>query len=213
MTSLPPLLAELGSVEKTVISVLSVAGGFLVGYVATHLLARGLCRFVFKSNPIRLLRFTRLAGGVGGAILVYFLLSGEGGLGLGGGGGAGLLSGDNRKNEEKNAPQSEPQKNELKVGEKLDTSREEQFVVFILKSDSPDRKFYRFDQETTACSLDDVLTKIDNRAKAGKKLVVRIREGDADYAYQAETLLERRLQERGIVFTGIPTGIGNTEKK
>ncbi len=212
MTSLPLPLAELGSVEKSVVSVLAVAGGFLLGFVGTHLLARGLCRFVFRSSPERLVRFTRFAGGAAGAILVYFLLSGQGGLGLGGGGGGDTSSG-NKSKEEKTALQNEPPKNEPKVGAKLDLSNEEQFVVFILKSDSPEKKFYRFDQETTACTLDEVLQKIDRRAKSGKKLVVRIREGDPDYAYQAETLLERRLQERGIEFTGIRTVIENTEMK
>lgn len=207
---LPPLLAELGSIEKMVITVLAVAGGFLVGAILTHVLGRMFFSFIIKGEtPEKLMRVIRFAGGVAAAILVYLLLSGEGGLGLGGGGGGDPVNPNQGENKEQTPAKKEEKKEEKKepIKDKTGGSPEE-LVVTVLRADSPGRAFYRLGDEPEAMTIDDLLKKIDAPAAAGKPRVTRVRvervklkdsqDIDPAYSFQAVSLLKSKLQERNI---------------
>lgn len=71
-----------------VMRLLAVAGGGALGYLLVGGLLRGLGRFVFRNKLPRLAHVSvRLLGGLAGALLVWFWLSGVGGGGPGGGSG------------------------------------------------------------------------------------------------------------------------------
>jgi hypothetical protein len=205
---LPPPLAEIGPVERVVITILAVAGGFLIGFVLTHVVGRLLGKFVFKHETSgRLLRVARFAGGIAAAILVYMLLNGEGGLGLGGRGGGGLnpSPGESKEKTDKETPREDvktPQKKDVTV-----VALDEQLIVYVLRADAPAKRFYQIGKDSQPLTLDDVLGRIDDRSPDGKKdgkkavKLVRIIASDPDYSVQAATLLQAKLQERGIEAT------------
>lgn len=200
---LPPLLAELGSIEKMVITVLAVAGGFLVGAILTHVLGRMFFSFIIKGEtPEKLMRVIRFAGGVAAAILVYLLLSGEGGLGLGGKGGGDSTNTNQGDNKDQTPPKKEEEKKEQKKDPNKDKSggSPEELVVTVLRYDSPGKKFYRLGDDPEALTIEDLLVKIDDPAKAGKPRVsrVRIERVDPEYSVQAVSLLKSELQGRNI---------------
>jgi hypothetical protein len=212
MSELSPPLAELGSVEKTVIMVLAVAGGFLIGFLLTGIVGKILGKFVFKrESSERFARFVRFLGGVAGAILVYYLLQGEGGLGLGGRGG-GDTSNANKDSPKQTTPKKETPKDEQPKPRDKSEEAGDEVIITVLRSDSPAKKFYLLDSEAQPITLDDLLGKIDARAKLdnkepGKKAVnkaqilpVKTSTGkvDTEYSVQAASLLEAKLRERGI---------------
>ena len=203
-----PLLAELGSIEKIVITILAVGGGFLIGSVLTNLLTRGVFKFgLHKQSPDKLVRVLRVGGGAGAAFLVYMLLGGEGGFGLGGKGG-----GDANPNQGERETAERKEKKDSRILPIMkapeNESNDEQVVVEVYKSNSMDKKFYRYSKDSTAISLEEVLRRIDDSFKAGKKPVklVRIRAGETDYPVQAASALEAELRQRRIEYTSPPSG-------
>jgi len=200
-TNFTPVLAELGSLEKNVVTIFAVAGGFFVGAVITHLLIAGACKFIFKKRtPERTVRVVRVIGGVGAAILFYWLLSGEGGFGLGGKGGDDALN-KNKGDGKEAARQKQDSNVEPKNNLKIDTSNAEQITVAVLRFDSPEKRFYRYQNDPKPLTLEELLSRIDAKAHGAKKVVVLIQAGDPEYPYQAATLLELKLQDRGIPAT------------
>jgi hypothetical protein len=200
-----PLIAELGSVEKTIITGLAVAGGFLVGFVVTHMVAKLLAKFVFKKAASEgLLRLARLGGGIGAAILVYFLLTGPGGLGLGGGGGEGNKP--DRETNKDQTPKQEMPKSDLKNKGKSDQSGEEIFIT-VLRADSPDKKFYRLDDNPENFTKEELLRRITNPEHLRSKPIVRATispvktadgKVDLEYSVTMASVIEAELRKLGI---------------
>jgi hypothetical protein len=204
MTGVTPILAEIGSIEKVVITVLAVAGGFLIGFVLTNAVVRLLFKFVWKKQPPeRVVRVLRFAGGVAAAILVYFLLTGTGGLGLGGGGGS---DGDRGKEKQQGPSQEQPKqdakKDELKPKDKAIESKGV-LTVYLLRFDSPEKRFYRIGTDGKPSTLEEVLQRIDELIKNQKNAIaqVDIEAADPEYPVQAVSVLEVELNERGIKST------------
>ncbi len=204
MNPATPFLAELGSIEKVVITVLAVAGGFLIGFLLTNAIVRLLFRFVWKKQPPeKLVRILRFAGGVAAAILVYFLLTGTGGLGLGGGGGDGDRGKEKSQNGQKREePRQDTKKDDLKPKDKAIESKGV-LTVYLLRFDSPEKRFYRIGTDGKPLTLEEVLQHIDDLAKTDKKAIaqVDIEVGDPEYPVQAVSVLEVELNERGIKST------------
>lgn len=206
MIHLTPLLAELGSIEKFIITALAVAGGFLIGFLLTNVIVRLLFKFVWKKTPPeKLVRFLRFAGGVGAAILVYLLLMGEGGLGLGGRGGGG--SPDDRGKEKSQhppstePPQKDPKKEETK--QKIDDPRSGILTVYLLRNDSPMQRMYRVGNDGEPMTIDELLAQIDKLAADKTRPIVQvdIEIGDPNYAVLALSELQSKLEDRGIKST------------
>ena len=210
MDILPPLLAEMGAIEKYVITGLAVAGGFLVGFVLTNLIARGLCKFVFhKKPPENLIRIARFAGGVAVAILVFCLISGDGGFGGGGGGGNPLAStkGDNTK---ENQPKDE-EKRDPKIVPKPKDKKEnllEAINIYVLPSNGPGDILYRIESQEESLNLKGVLDWVDDRQKSGTPVkLVRIdglrKDGKVlpNFASDGRRQLQKKLKEKEIEVT------------
>ena len=202
-----PFLAELGSIEKFVIMALAVAGGFLIGFLLTNIVLRMLFKFWWKKTPPeKLLRVTRFAGGVAAAILVYLLLTGDGGLGLGGGGGGGSKDPNEGKNNLQNPPKQEEPKDKVdpkqKPKDKVIDSKSGVLTVFLLRFD-PEKRFYRIGNDPKPLTLEEVLQHVDALVMNDKKSVVQvdIEVGDPDYPVQAVSVLEVELNNRGIKST------------
>lgn len=208
MSSLPFPIAEIGSIEKTIIIGLATAGGFLVGFVLTNLIGRALCKFVFhRTASERLLRFARFGGGVAGAILTYLLLSGEGGFGLGGGsGGKGVaLKQDDGTNEPKNKEPKVDPKIDPKLNDKKNATQAETVTIYVLPTNAAGEIRYRWENEEPILAIEQVLQIIDDRNKDGKPIkLVRI-----DFLREkgklapnspagGRKLLQTRLDERKI---------------
>src|SRR4051794_29317906 len=86
--AVPLLYADFGNVGETLVRILAIAGGFLVGYLLTHLLLRLIAKLALqKRMPGMLERALQVIGGLIVAFLVALLVFGEGGWGLGGPGG------------------------------------------------------------------------------------------------------------------------------
>lgn len=195
-----PLLAEFGSVEKFVITALAVAGGFLIGFLLTNVIVRLLFRFVWKKTPPeKLVRFLRFAGGVGAAILVYLLLMGEGGFGLGGGGGG--PTGDTGKEKNQNPqngkpPPSDP--NQEKTKPKVDEPRSGIVTVYLLSNTAPAMRMFRIGEDGQPLTWDELLKQIDKLSENKQEPIVKIEIGDLDYSVLAESRLVSELNNRGI---------------
>jgi hypothetical protein len=173
MRLLPPPLAEFGSIEKTAISVLAVAGGFLIGYLATGVLAHVVNKFTLrKQSPGRLVRFLKMAGGTAAAIAIYLMLSGEGGFGFGGKGGGNSQS----KNEGKSDAATNPNKDtpdkskttDVKQKTKDEEVRGTPLSVYILGVDASNGRFFRFEDEAQPLTDEEIIQRIEQLEKAGK---------------------------------------------
>jgi hypothetical protein len=206
MNGAATLLAELGSIEKFVITALAVAGGFLVGFVLTNVIARLLCKFVWKREaPERIIRVIRFAGGVAAAIIVYLLLMGEGGLGLGGKGGGGPDDNKGKENSSnppsKEPPNKDPKKEDSKTKE--DDPRSGILTVYLLRNDAPMKRMFRIGKDGEPLDLDALLDRIDKRPEKKLPPVVQvdIEIGDPNYAVLAMSELESKLNDRGIKST------------
>lgn len=212
MIALLPILGELGSIEKVVITALAVAGGFLVGFVLTHFVARLLSKFVWKKEPPEnLIRFARFAGGVATALLVYLLLTGDGGFGLGGRGGGATASLSDGVSDTPNAPKQDvpkqdAKKDESKTKDKTDETGGQVLYVHLRRFDAPEQRFFQFGDETKPLTLEEVLQRIEDVRKSDPRpiTVVKIRAGVPEYSVQAATLLNLKLSQRGIDST-LPT--------
>jgi hypothetical protein len=177
MNPLVHLLAEFGSVEKTVISVLSVSGGFLLGHLLTGLTVHLIAKFMLKKQaPPRLTQFARLAGGAGAAIAVYLMLAGQGGFGFGGSGGEGngLLNVNSGTDNKTPAKQVEPD-SAPKSKEKDEDVRGKPLSVFILGPGAPDQKYFRFEDDPQPLTDDEIVQRIEHLDKAGQIKVKQIR--------------------------------------
>lgn len=199
-------LAELGSIEKFVITALAVAGGFLVGFLMTNLVLRLIFKFGLKRQaPEKLIRVLRFAGGVAAAIIVYLLLTGTGGLGLGGGGGG---DSDKKGKENSSTPSNqEPPKKEPKKKEdakpKDDDPRSGIVTVYLLRNDAPMKRMFRMGTDGEPLTLEELLDRIDKRPETKLPPVrqVDIEIGDPNYAVLAMSELELKLNDRGIKST------------
>jgi hypothetical protein len=201
-----PFLAELGSIEKFVITALAVAGGFLVGFLLTNVIARLLCKFVWKREPPeKLIRIIRFAGGVGAAILVYLLLMGDGGLGFGGKGGGNSADDkgkENAQNPPNNAPpEKDPKKEELK--QKDHDSRSGILTVYLLQNNAEGMRIFKLGKDGKPMTLEQLLEQIDLLSMNKKQPIVQvdIEIGDPDYSVLAVSRLETELNDRGIKST------------
>jgi len=194
MLQLPLLLADFGNIEKYVIQGLAVAGGGLVGFFGTGGLVKvlGLSTGAQKQRPT-LKYYTKLLGGGTAAFLVYLLLSGDGGLGLGGKG-----SGDSADSDKEGKPQPlnrEP----VKSPNQIDNDAEN-IEIFVIAGDPNEKKFYRVGREGAPVSIDELGKQLDERKRAGTKplKLVTVSADDLEYPAQAETLLYKELKTRDI---------------
>ncbi len=191
------LLAEFGTVEKSIVTGLAVAGGFLTGFVVANLLSRGLAKFVFhKSPPDRLLRFTKLLGGAAGALLVYYMM-GEGGFGVGGRGGG------HSPDEQKGKPFVDITTEETKVEPKLvkkDSAPVQPVTVYVLPVSKKSETYYRIQHDEKPLTVEQVLQWIDDRKVEQKPVkVVRIEFIDKDNTdVEARKTLKDALEKKQI---------------
>ena len=73
---------------RLVLNFLAIAGGFLIGYVLTHVVLRLIAKFALnKRLPLILERALQVIGGLIVAFLVGLMVFGDGGWGFGGTGG------------------------------------------------------------------------------------------------------------------------------
>jgi len=182
-----PLLGEFGAIEKTVITVLAVAGGFVFGFIGTGFLTR----WVSKTNQTRPAKVAKAGGGTAAAVAVYMLLGGDGGMGLGGKGGA-----DPSNNNEGRS--SEVVKTPLKVENptpKAGEVRKGEMDIFVLSAASTGGKFFRIGEE--ALTLDEVMNRVEEteHSDATRLAVIRIKVGDPDYGVPPSQRLYTRLNE------------------
>ena len=165
------LLAEgtMTRIEQEFVRWLLVAGGFFVGFVVTHIVARLLCSFVFKTQASsKLMQLLRIAGGVGAAILVYFLLLPSGGSGPGGAGDLSLSTNKSNKAEEQVKKKEEPKKEILPPEKEPLATRDETVTVTVL-GPTPDKKWYLYEDEKEPQTEQAILDRITKRDKSGQK--------------------------------------------
>ncbi|MSR54915.1 MAG: hypothetical protein EXS09_16755 [Gemmataceae bacterium] len=148
---------------RIVMNFLAIAGGFLLGYVVTHLVLRLISKFTAnKRLPALVERALRVIGGIIAAILVGLMVFGDGGWGFGGTGGAN--PGGEGGGEQKQLP--EPRK-EAKTPEKVvpapkvdePISGSELNVTVLSPAAFPN--IFRFPMETEGLGLADAKKKLD----------------------------------------------------
>jgi hypothetical protein len=198
------LIGEFGSIEKNIITILAVAGGFFVGLLLTQFLIGGVSKFVLKHETNqKLKRFGGIAGGVGLAILVYSLLTGDGSFGLGGRGGGEKSRNQSSEGKDKTTPNEQPKKETSpdQPQAKL-PDRDEQVIVHLLSVGAVEPNVYAYGDESKPIDLKEVLRRIDERASEGHKpvKVVHIVAKDKNYSVYYESILKSKLRERGIKF-------------
>jgi hypothetical protein len=196
---LPALLAELGSIERTVVTVLAVAGGFLAGYVGTGVLAYFIGKFTMKQSPGRLVHFVKLAGGAAAAIAVYLLLSGEGGLGFGGAGGGNSRKQNDGKSDTriepiKDTPNEEPKK--IDVKRKDEDLRGTPLSVYVLGVDAVDNRYFRFEDQPQPLTDAEIVQRIEDFEKAGKlkNKQIRLKAGSENMSVPQYAKIYSRLR-------------------
>jgi hypothetical protein len=179
--TLNPLLSEIGALEKNVMTVLAVAGGFLIGFVATGLVATVFSKLVLKRpSPERLGRFLRVLGGAAGAIAVYLLLSGEGGLGLGGKGGGGSSSlADGQQTPAKSTANKDETPKTSPTLKSKDDNGGKPLSVYVFGADSPDNRFFRFGDDPMPLTKTEVVERIEKLVQSGAiyKKEIRVEAG------------------------------------
>ena len=209
-------MAEMGSIEKTAITILEVAGGFLIGFLLTGVLARLVGKMLLQApGPGRIARLAKVAGGAAGAIAVYLLLSGDSGFGFGGkGGGRPLLTSDGKEDaktktkEEKR--EEEPKKIDVKAKE--EELRGSPVIVYVLGADAPNNRYFRFEDEPQPLTVEEIVQRIGQLEKAGKlkNKFIRLKAGaeniSAPQYGKIYSTLRAEFEPRG--FEIIPLTIG-----
>jgi hypothetical protein len=222
MSSFLPLLAEIGSIEKTAITVLAVAGGFLIGYLLTGLIAHILSKLMLqKQTPPRLGRFLKLAGGTGAAIAVYLLFSGEGGFGFGGKGGNGEMN-VNAGKDSTSQPKQETRREEPKKTDSKPKDEElhgKPLSVYVLGVDSVNNRNFRFEDDPQALTAEEIIERIEQLDKAGNVVtrLIEIKAGtDALSVPQYSKIYSRLLatfEPRGFKIIPLTGTAGKDLKK
>jgi hypothetical protein len=207
MNAWNPLLAELGSIEKTVVTVLAVAGGFFLGFVLTGVLAGVLAKLAFKkAAPSRLVHFSKLGGGAIAAIAIYMLLSGEGGLGLGGRGGGDAA---NRDKGQLVALRKAPEDTKQESQSADQAERSGAIQARVLAADSPDGKFFQFMDEPDALTSKELINRIeayDLEASPKPKYIELVKDGPEFSRTQSDKIhsdLVDRFEPRGMRIVSI----------
>lgn len=206
MITLNLFLAEMGSVEKTAITVLAVAGGFGIGF---FLMKFPVNFFSRTASTSKLGKGTRAGGGAAAAIAVYMMLNGDGGLGLGGRGGGESRSANEGKNTETPA-QVEPQVDQPKTKAAPRTGA---MRVYVLAADSPDGLFFRVDEDPQPLTIQQVLDKIElkDRSEATRLRYIEIRKGAEFFSDQQAQILYSELlrvwKPKGITVASINAAV------
>jgi hypothetical protein len=190
---------SMSRLEQEFIRWLSVAGGFFVGFVVTHILVRILCSFVFKTTPsAKLVQVLRIGGGIAVAIMVYFLLLPSGGPGPGGAGDATLFPNTTNNAQEQPKNQNEEIKKDSPPVSKETLLPSDEVVTVTILSPNVNKKWYRYEKETDPVLEETVLKRISDRDKPGEKpvKVVQIVLGENASAPAAAKLV-KRIREMG----------------
>lgn len=179
---------------------LAVAGGGAVGYLVLGGILRLLGRFVFRNKlPAFIHLVVRLAGGVAGALLVWFWLAGAGGGGPGGGGGSGLFGGSGTA---PGSGEAGPKTAKEKPSKPGTEKRGAAIEVEMLGGESvKEQRFYKLTDEREPVTFDEVTRRIAERQTKQPdlkvlRIVVRPESVASDHA--AVTQLDRWARENGL---------------
>ncbi|OWK40907.1 hypothetical protein [Fimbriiglobus ruber] len=185
MSTLPFAMMGLDStrVAQLAVNVLAVAGGFLVGYIATLIGAKVLDKYLTAGKtPLPLHKVARLLGGAIVALLVALVVFGEGGGGLGSGTGEGKEKVEGTGVGEGTGqtvsvpapkvdtptPTPPPKTTQLKEADKVyDVIR----VTVLGGEDVKELKFYRVDDDAVPKTLKELQDAVKTRQQAATKPV------------------------------------------
>lgn len=168
-----PLYADaFTNVGRTILNFLAIAGGFLIGYVLTHIILRIIAKFALKDRlPLLLERALQVLGGILVAFLVALLVFGDGSWGFGGSGGGrpGGPGGESIQQPDPGEQKDPPTPPRKKEDEKLVPTAVETIVV--MKA-SPNPTAFRFESDKEVMGIAKAKKRLDDiKASAGKTLV------------------------------------------
>lgn len=171
-----PLFANsFENVGRTLLNFLAIGGGFLVGSMLAWFGVRMAGKMMFRQKPNRAVDLTaRTLGGIAGAILVAYLVFGDGGWGFGGSGG-GAPGGPggtgkqqpNQQNNETNSNTEQPKVEIPKIKPKAPET-DDSIRVIVLGGDAKPDRFYLVEDENMPSTLAEVTAKIEGRNQAKK---------------------------------------------
>ena len=183
-----------------IMKLLAVAGGGAVGYLLIGGILRLLGRYVFRNKlPAFVHWAVRLAGGVAGALLVWFWLAGAGGGGPGGGGGWGMFGGSGTGPGSGDAALKAKKEKLSKAGtEKRGAAME---VEMLGGPAVKEERFYKIEGEPEPVTFDEAKRRIADRLIKQPdlkvlRIVVRLESVASDH--EAVKQLERWARENGL---------------
>jgi hypothetical protein len=188
-TMLTPIYADvMANVGRTVLNILAIFGGFLIGNMLVLVLSRAITKLALtKPPPVLVEKLARLLGGIVVAILVGMLVFGDGDWGFGGsgkGGTPGKNDGETEKSRDSGraAPETKPQdKKDPTTPKKDPTIKEIAVKIDVLGGDARESKFYFLEDERSPISLDELKAKVRTRPDGKKvtKLIIHVYKNSA----------------------------------
>lgn len=199
-------LAEMGSkLERTIVMILAVSGGFLLGYLLMGVFLYFFIHYITRSKsgtPRLVSNILRVSAGVLTALFVYFYVFGEGGSGIGGSGGGNIGNpGEAQTKKEETTPTAiTPKKEEPK--KVIESNAGEMLLIWVLEAPRYDGKFFRFDGEDEPLTIKAVSDRLESLSKRAEKpiRVVKIKLLNEKASPQYGNALRLQLKER---YTGL----------
>jgi hypothetical protein len=141
------LLADaISNVGRTVLNILAIAGGFLIGNVLALITCRLLAKFALKKRlPYWLEGLIRVAVGLIVAILVAYFVFGDGGWGFGGSGGGHPGGPGGQSAQQQGDDKEKPKEKIIEPKPKIEVKPADETIRITIMRGSSFPRTFRFD--------------------------------------------------------------------